>query len=138
MGKDCRAGWTELQDYRRVKGLQWIRSDETDSRNERIMIQWDWRGLTDSSRAEWFVWVESGQDQIQWYPITAPSKTTGSFRLKNRSHRALLEKDINTPPANAQKADERMAQWLGGIPEWIEAYESVGAPLGSFAWLRRV
>jgi hypothetical protein len=137
MGKDCKAGWTELQNYRRAKAYQWIRSDPRPEA-QRIVIEWEWRGHTDASGADWFILVETGTDQgFRCYPVTSPKKTSGEFKLKNMAHADLLRADLDLPMGNAAVGGKRLRRIAQDIPKWIEEYERVGAPLGSFAWLRR-
>ena len=138
MGKDCKAGWTELQNYRRAKAYQWIRSDPRPEA-QRIIVEWDWRGHTDASGADWFITVETGMDRGTYaYPITSPSKRSGEFRLRNEARDIpLMRADLDLPMGNPLKGGGRLRRIAQDIPKWIEEYERVGAPLGSFAWLRR-
>ena len=134
MGKDCLAGWTELQDYRAAKANLWLWAADL----KRLLVFWEWRGSTDKSGANfWLCLGDTSNDhpqkaQTHCYPITAPSKKDGSFKFKNLKHADLIKWELDNIEPDETKHLEAQREWA---PLAITRYEAVGAPLGSKAWL---
>ena len=140
MGKDCRAGWVELQNYRQAKAIKWLHSDEMVAEMPQIQyatVFWDWRGHTDASGACFWI-TASHRDGTRAYPITSPKKASGEFSFKNQAHAARLRKELMMPP---DKESASYARYLPSLDKqvsrWVTEYERVAAPLGSWAWRRR-
>ena len=136
---DCKAGWTELQNYRAAKAIRWLHSAENVAKLPELAyatVFWDWRGHTDASGACWWV-MASQRDGFLCYPITSPNKATGVFRFKNEAHAALLRADLMLPvePESASYA-RYLPSLEKSVDEWIAEYERVAAPLGTRAWRR--
>lgn len=135
MGKDCRAGWVELQNYRQAKAILWLHAEENVAKMPQLKyatVFWDWRGHTEASGACFFV-TASHVDGSRAYPITSPKKASGTFSFKNNAHAAMLRADLEEHPRLERTNIQVSAEQLD---RWIADYERVAAPLGSWAWLR--
>ena len=137
MGFNCLAGWTELQDYKAAKAILWLWG-QPEPETQRLLVFWEPRGHTGESGANfWLCLGDTSNDhpmrsQSRCYPITAPSKKDGSFRLKNPDHVGMIRWELlNIEPDEPKYLESIKEQ----IPVHIARYEAIKAPLGSRAWL---
>ena len=130
MGKDCKAGWTELQDYRQAKANQAL----WDAGVDRAFVFWEWKGHTGESGALWYITLgdisneHPQRKETLAFPITSPTKP-GGFRFKTPAHATMLKHEMETVPPDAS-----MNPWKEQAQKAIADYERIAAPLGSERW----